>query len=28
VHGTLIDVSKPGPLDLLAEQVIPAAAKF
>jgi F420-dependent oxidoreductase-like protein len=28
VHGTLIDVHKPGPLDLLAEQVIPAAAKF
>jgi F420-dependent oxidoreductase-like protein len=28
VHGTLINVSKPGPLDLLAEQVIPAAAKF
>jgi F420-dependent oxidoreductase-like protein len=28
VHGTLIGVSKPGQLDLLAEQVIPAAEKF
>jgi F420-dependent oxidoreductase-like protein len=28
VHGTLIGVSKPGQLDLLAEQVIPAVAKF
>jgi len=28
VHGSLIGVSKQGQLDLLAEQVIPAAAKF
>jgi F420-dependent oxidoreductase-like protein len=28
VHGTLIGVSKPGQLDLLAERVIPAVAKF
>jgi F420-dependent oxidoreductase-like protein len=28
VHGTLIGVSKPGQLDLLAEQIIPAAEKF
>jgi len=28
VHGTLVGVSKPGQLDLLAEQVIPAVAKF
>src|SRR5215469_16104918 len=27
VHGSLIGVSKPGQLDLLAEQVIPAVAK-
>jgi F420-dependent oxidoreductase-like protein len=27
-HGSLINVSIPGQLDLLAEQVIPAAAKF
>jgi hypothetical protein len=28
VHGSLIGVSNPRQLDLLAEQVIPAAAKF
>src|SRR5215475_8088701 len=28
VHGTMLRVSKPGQLDLLAEQVIPAVAKF
>jgi alkanesulfonate monooxygenase SsuD/methylene tetrahydromethanopterin reductase-like flavin-dependent oxidoreductase (luciferase family) len=28
VHGSLLGVSKPGQLDLLAEQVIPAVAKF
>jgi hypothetical protein len=28
VHGSLIGVSEPGQLDLLAEQVIPAVAKF
>jgi len=28
VHGSLIDVSKPGQLDLLAERVIPAVEKF
>ena len=28
VHGSLLRVSKPGQLDLLAEQVIPAVAKF
>ena len=27
-HGSLINVSKPGQLDLLAEQVIPAVEKF
>src|SRR5690348_1016553 len=27
-HGSLLRVSKPGQLDLLAEQVIPAVAKF
>jgi F420-dependent oxidoreductase-like protein len=27
-HGTLLRVSKPGQLDLLAEKVIPAVAKF
>jgi alkanesulfonate monooxygenase SsuD/methylene tetrahydromethanopterin reductase-like flavin-dependent oxidoreductase (luciferase family) len=27
-HGSLINVSKPGQLDLLAEKVIPAVAKF
>jgi F420-dependent oxidoreductase-like protein len=28
VHGSLLGVSKPGQLDLLAEKVIPAVAKF
>jgi len=28
VHGSLIGVSKPGRLDLLIEEVIPAVAKF
>ena len=28
VHGSLLRVSQPGQLDLLAEQVIPAVAKF
>ena len=28
VHGSLLRVSKPGQLDLLAEQVIPAVEKF
>jgi F420-dependent oxidoreductase-like protein len=28
VHGSLLRVSKPGQLDLLAEKVIPAAEKF
>jgi F420-dependent oxidoreductase-like protein len=28
VHGSLLRVSKPGQLDLLAERVIPAVAKF
>ena len=28
VHGSLLGVSKPGQLDLLAEQVIPAVEKF
>jgi F420-dependent oxidoreductase-like protein len=28
VHGSLLGVSKPGQLDLLAEKVIPAAEKF
>jgi F420-dependent oxidoreductase-like protein len=28
VHGSLINVSKPGQLDLLAERVIPAVEKF
>jgi len=28
VHGTLMGVAKPGQLDLLAEQVIPAVEKF
>jgi alkanesulfonate monooxygenase SsuD/methylene tetrahydromethanopterin reductase-like flavin-dependent oxidoreductase (luciferase family) len=27
-HGSLINVSKPGQLDLLAEQVIPVVEKF
>ncbi len=27
-HGSMVDVSKPGQLDLLAERVIPAAEKF
>jgi hypothetical protein len=27
-HGTLIEAGSPGPLDLMAERVIPAAAKF
>ena len=27
-HGTLIAAGSPGPLDLMAERVIPAAAKF
>jgi hypothetical protein len=27
-HGSLLRVSKPGQLDLLAEQVLPAVAKF
>ena len=27
-HGSLINVSKPGQLDLLAEKVIPAVEKF
>jgi len=27
-HGTLVNVSKPGQLDLLAEKVIPAVEKF
>jgi F420-dependent oxidoreductase-like protein len=27
-HGSLINVSKPGQIDLLAEKIIPAAAKF
>ena len=27
-HGSLINVSVPGQLDLLAEQVIPAVEKF
>jgi hypothetical protein len=28
VHGSLLRVSKPAQLDLLAEQVIPAVEKF
>ncbi len=28
VHGSLLGVSKPGQLDLLAEKVIPAVEKF
>ena len=28
VHGSLLRVSKPGQLDLLAEKVIPAVEKF
>ena len=28
VHGSLLRVSKPGQLDLLAEKVIPAVDKF
>jgi F420-dependent oxidoreductase-like protein len=28
VHGSLLNVSKPGQLDLLAERVIPAVGKF
>jgi alkanesulfonate monooxygenase SsuD/methylene tetrahydromethanopterin reductase-like flavin-dependent oxidoreductase (luciferase family) len=28
VHGSLLGVSKPGQLDLLAERVIPAVEKF
>ena len=27
-HGSMVNVSIPGQLDLLAEQVIPAAEKF
>ena len=27
-HGSLVNVSVPGQLDLLAEQIIPAAEKF
>ena len=27
-HGSLVNVSVPGQLDLLAEQVIPAIEKF
>jgi hypothetical protein len=28
VHGSLLRVSEPGQLDLLAEKVIPAVDKF